>query len=232
MPLASYPPLVSAICPTKNRRKFIPQLLKNFADQTWQSKELLIADDGDDSVADLCSGIPNLRYIRLKEPLTIGAKRNILCEVAQGEIVAHFDDDDWYSPGYIEHHVGTLRRHDVAVTGLYDAPFVNRMTGRAFHYKNSKDYAIGATLCFQRRYWLTHRFQDVNIAEDNLFLRTVQCGEYVFTAGNKLFVGTDHGHNTSPRDYKRSDAFDGSELLSLIGQTKPKTKPSKAKPTD
>ena len=32
----------------------------------------------------------------MPEPMTIGAKTNALCDAAESEIIAHFDDDDFY----------------------------------------------------------------------------------------------------------------------------------------
>ena len=32
----------------------------------------------------------------MPEPMTIGAKRNALCDAAKSKIIAHFDDDDFY----------------------------------------------------------------------------------------------------------------------------------------
>ena len=32
----------------------------------------------------------------MPEPMTIAAKRNALCDAAESEIIAHFDDDDFY----------------------------------------------------------------------------------------------------------------------------------------
>jgi hypothetical protein len=43
--------------------------------------------------------------------MTIGAKRNQLVAEARGEIVAHFDDDDYYAPAYLDTMVGLLESH-------------------------------------------------------------------------------------------------------------------------
>lgn len=196
-------------------------MLRNFQNQDWPSKELLIADDGQDSVADLCEGLPNVRYFRVPTS-TIGAKKNFLCSMAQGEVMSTFDDDDFYARGYLTRHVDSLRRYDVACTGFYEAPFVNRQTGQAFIYRNNIHYCIGATITFTKGLWKCHPFQDLSLAEDNTFLRSI--GDvYRFTHHDGLFIATDHGRNTSPRDYERSDSFDGAALLEQIGHVaKPK----------
>ncbi len=224
MPLQTFPPMVSCIMPTRDRRAFVPHAIENFHRQTWENKELIVVDDGRDPVEDLCQNQPNVRYIRLPEVLSIGAKRNICCEAAKGEIIAHFDDDDWYGPGYLTHQVSTIRQNDVIATGLHTAPFVNRKTRRAFIYRNHPDYCIGATITFRKAHWMTNRFQDWQIAEDNQFVQTLDPGHYLFTDHNGHFIATDHGSNTSPRDYQREDSFDGKDLLAIIGATQSRSK--------
>lgn len=38
----------------------------------------------------------------------MGLKRNIACQLSRGDIIAHFDDDDLYGPGYLTYMVGQL----------------------------------------------------------------------------------------------------------------------------
>ena len=46
-------PLVTCLCLTRNRRGFLPRAIECFVAQTYEERELLIVDDGDDSIADL-----------------------------------------------------------------------------------------------------------------------------------------------------------------------------------
>src|ERR1039458_4443368 len=103
---------VTAICPTYNRRQYIPYMLECFLSQTFTDSELIIVDDGTDSIADLIPDNPRIKHIRLepKQRLSTGAKRNIACEQAQGEFIVHFDDDDWSAPGRIAHQTSELER--------------------------------------------------------------------------------------------------------------------------
>ena len=91
-------PFVSVVTPTRNRRGFVPMLLRLFRAQTWPADrlELVLADDGDDPVGDLVADDPRVQYVRSRRRLTIGAKRNLCASVARGEILVHMDDDDWY----------------------------------------------------------------------------------------------------------------------------------------
>ena len=97
--------VVSCIMPTANRRRFVPLAIRYFLAQDYPNKELLILDDGDDSVADLLPDHPQVRYMREPKGRTLGVKRNRLCELAQGDIIAHWDDDDWHAPFLSTHEV-------------------------------------------------------------------------------------------------------------------------------
>jgi glycosyltransferase involved in cell wall biosynthesis len=67
-------PLVSCIMPTANRRAFVPRAIQYFLRQDYPEKELVILDDGEDSVADLIPADPRIRYLRETRRRTIGAK--------------------------------------------------------------------------------------------------------------------------------------------------------------
>src|ERR1019366_10210549 len=100
------PPLVTAICPTYNRRKYLPTSIALFLKQTFTDSELLIVDDSTESIDDLVPKHPRIRYVRLspssvEKRLLIGEKRNICCAEARGEFIVHWDDDDWQAPDRI-----------------------------------------------------------------------------------------------------------------------------------
>ena len=63
---ASGKPFVSVCTPTYNRRKFIPQLIKCFKNQTYpkQLMEWIVIDDGEDSVEDLFKDVECVKYFR------------------------------------------------------------------------------------------------------------------------------------------------------------------------
>ena len=103
-------PLVSCIMPTYNRRAFVPQAIRCFLRQDYPNCELLVIDDGTEPVADCVPESENIRYVRLDQKMTIGAKRNLACEQARGEFIVHWDDDDWYPPWRV--------RMQVAASGI------------------------------------------------------------------------------------------------------------------
>src|SRR5215510_9238647 len=100
--------LVSCIMATRDRREFIPQALRCFLEQTYENSELIIVDDGKESVADLCHGLPRVRHVQLYRPATTGAKLNISIRRARGEVIQKLDDDGYYHPGFMKLAVARL----------------------------------------------------------------------------------------------------------------------------
>ena len=106
---------VSVITPTFGRERFLPSLYRCFAEQTHEDRELLVYDDSPTPSrfftslsASAALSDPRVRYLHAPARLTIGEKRNRLIELAHGELIAFFDDDDHYAPGYLAAMVAAL----------------------------------------------------------------------------------------------------------------------------
>ena len=54
-----------------------------------------------------------MRYYHATSRLTVGAKRNWLAENASGQILAHFDDDDYYAPNYLTDMISLMGDSDL-----------------------------------------------------------------------------------------------------------------------
>lgn len=106
--------LVSVCTPTFNRRPFIPSMFKCFKHQDYSGLiEWIIIDDGTDKIEDLIatSGIPNIKYYKIDQKISLGKKRNLMHKYAQGDIIIYIDDDDYYPPQRISHAVEQLQRN-------------------------------------------------------------------------------------------------------------------------
>lgn len=106
---------VSVLTATFQRPHYLPHLVRTFKHQTYPDKELVILDDSpvpDANLERLAQSDPEIRYTHIPQRLRLGAKRNLLVEQARGEIVALFDDDDYYAPQYIETMVAHLGDKD------------------------------------------------------------------------------------------------------------------------
>ncbi|HEY6327515.1 MAG TPA: hypothetical protein VIW73_13505, partial [Candidatus Cybelea sp.] len=88
----------------------------------------------------------------------------------RGDLILHWDDDDWYSPGRITYQVhGHKMGQPPDVSGFTCALFVDAAEGKAWR-RNS--FLIGATLCYRKTFWRTHHFLDLNIGEDIAFWKS------------------------------------------------------------
>lgn len=100
---------VSVITPTFGREQFLPLAHRSFLAQTYPNLEWLILDDSPAPSAYL-RGVddPRIRYSHSADRLRIGRKRNRLIAQADGDIIVQFDDDDFYSPKYVDRMVSRL----------------------------------------------------------------------------------------------------------------------------
>ena len=75
-------PFVSVCTPTYNRRKFIPQLIECYKQQTYpkQLMEWIVVDDGEDSVEDLFKDVEGVKYFRVDQKMKLGRKVLVLCQ--------------------------------------------------------------------------------------------------------------------------------------------------------
>ena len=100
-------PFVSICTPTFNRRPFFPYIIKCFEHQTYPraKMEWIIIDDGTDKIEDIVTHIPEVKYFKFDEKMTLGKKRNIAHEKCSGDIILYMDDDDYYPPERVSHAV-------------------------------------------------------------------------------------------------------------------------------
>lgn len=111
-------PTVSVITPSFARESFLQRLEHVVALQSHADLEWLIYDDSTEPspyFSDPAVAHPRpTRYVHSPNRLRIGEKRNRLCELASGELIVHFDDDDYYAPNYVATMVERLAHADLA----------------------------------------------------------------------------------------------------------------------
>jgi glycosyltransferase involved in cell wall biosynthesis len=214
--------MVSCLMPTADRRQFVPLAVACFLAQDHPSCELLVVDDGRDAVRDLVPDDPRVRYLRLDRRLPLGAKRNLACEAAAGEVIVHWDDDDWSAPWRVSHQVGALEREHADVCGLDRVLFYDPCAARAWRYtfpRGGRPWVHGATLCYRKAFWATNRFPDVNVGEDTRFVWGPRLARTIALSDPRFFVGTVHRGNTSPKRTHdpRWAPVPSSEVEALLG---------------
>lgn len=200
--------LVTAIMPTRGRSSLAMVALNSFLDQTYEFKQLLILDDRNDPSFVVPPEFNQVAYLRVDDRLLISEKRNVCCQYAAGEIICHFDDDDWSAPDRIANQVERLFESRGSVTGFHSMLFYEFSTGRAAKFIGHRAYALGTSLMYTRDHWQRHKFrpgiENPNVAEDNQFvIEAVSAGEFTSTDAGQTMVATVHIGNTSPKDMTR-----------------------------
>jgi glycosyltransferase involved in cell wall biosynthesis len=201
--------LVSCIMPTKNRRKWVPRAIACFQAQTYQKTELIVLDNGD-PIKDLVPEAANIRYVRLPGNHTTGNLRNMCCQMAQGEFIAHWDDDDWSHPLRIEEQLASLGGNQVSG---YNQILFHGPEKAVSLYKGAPNYAVGTSLLYRRSWWDANRFPPHKVGEDWDFVKRA-AGRIVIADGTARMVASTHGENTCPRSEK-GDAWHKSTLKAL-----------------
>jgi glycosyltransferase involved in cell wall biosynthesis len=215
-------PFVSVITPTFNRRRFIPSLIACYKHQTYPKEhmEWIVLDDGSDSVEDLfvgpkalTAGLPNVRYIRLEEKKTIGAKRNRLNEEVRGEILVAMDDDDYYPPERVAAAVQAFKKNPGKELAGSSEIYMY-YTDLKLIYKlgpYNPNHATNGTMAWRKSYSLKHRYDEtVTHSEEKSFLEDYK-HPMIQLDPHKVMLVMSHSENTF--DKKKMLEHEGSPFM-------------------
>lgn len=205
-------PLISCLL-VSNRPAFLPQAIRQFMEQSWPNKELVVvADEVDLQFADF----PGVRLFPVEPGLSIGAKRNMAAASARGTILTHWDDDEVYHPRRIETWAKELLASGASLGGVLKHYYLDPV-GNCWQYSSKSPFLHGATLMYRREVWWESHFQERNIGEDASFVRAFAGND--FMADPRVIEFTDpemqaaliHAENTCP---KKIDAEEFLEVAS------------------
>lgn len=202
-----YQPLVSCIMPTANRRLFVPRAIEYFLRQDYPNRELVILDDGADSVADLVPDDPRVRYLRITGQRTLGTKRNECVAVSGGDLIMHWDDDDWMAPNRISYQVEGLLRAGAEVCGVRRMLFYELANGNTWLYDypaNQRAWLAGGSLLYTRGFWKRAPFPSVQVGSDTRFVWRQRLDRAAVLPDSGFYIAMIHPGNTSPKSLKGS----------------------------
>ena len=200
-------PFVSICTPTFNRRPFIPFIIKCFENQTYpkDKMEWIIVDDGTDKIEDLVAHIPQVKYFRYEEKLSLGKKRNITNEKTKGDIIIYMDDDDYYPPERVSHAVETLRKNPKALCAGSSIMYIYfKHIEKMYQFgPYGPNHATAATFAFRKELLTQTKFDETaSVAEEKKFLKGYTI-PFVQLDPKKSILVFSHNHNS----------FDKKELL-------------------
>jgi glycosyltransferase involved in cell wall biosynthesis len=193
--------LVSYIMPTANRRTFVSIAIARFLSQSYEHKELVILDNGSDSIEDLVPVDSRIRYYRETNLRKIGSVRNRACELSRGDFIAHWDDDDWYPSDRLERQIQQLTANAAELCGTSRLYFIDEQRACAWEYaeSGSRPWIAGSSLVYRKTLWQSQPFPEVPVGEDTLFVARLPRKIVHDMADPTLCVATVHRGNTSPK---------------------------------
>lgn len=226
---AELPP-VSILTITRDRRSFIPLAKYCFLAQTYPEHllEWVIVDDGKDPIKDLISDLPNVTYILMDEPRTIGAKRNLGIARAKHDIIVMMDDDDVYPNNSVlsrvAHMLAEPRKECLFSTVLpcYEIHETKSFMNIPPITLPMSKRVSEATMCLTRKFWNDRPFPEIQIAEGDAFIhgREEMCREL---SPQDVIVSLSHRKTTSsrkppPMEVNGSHYGFSDELFTLISE--------------
>ncbi len=188
--------------PTADRRRFVSAAIRCFQAQDYENRELIVLDNGRHAIADLLPDDPRIRYERDNSVRTLGGWRNVACQLARGEIVAHWDDDDWYPTNRISRQVETLLRSEADICGSSRFYCFELDGVRAWEYiyiASPHPWLAGSTLAYKKSCWQRKPFPDLQAGEDARFVWAHANERVIDLADAALCIATIHSDNTSPK---------------------------------
>ncbi|MDX2084221.1 MAG: glycosyltransferase family A protein [Candidatus Melainabacteria bacterium] len=187
---------VSIITPTGNRDGYLQWQYHNICQQTYASWEWLILDNSEQPSAFFLSLTdPRVKYFYFPQAMTVGAKRNLLVQAASGQVIVHFDDDDFYAAHYLAQAVESLKTVDLVKLeswylyapehdfwGYFDADSTHVWAyalhiladrnqpidqTRRFQLDETMRWGYGFSYAYRRTLWESNPFPDRSFGEDH-----------------------------------------------------------------
>jgi teichuronic acid biosynthesis glycosyltransferase TuaG len=105
--------LVSVIIASYNYARFLPEAVRSVQSQTYPHWECIILDDAStdntsDIAADLVRSDSRIRYYRNESNLGVSGTRNRGTALANGELIAVLDADDWWNADKLQAQIGAF----------------------------------------------------------------------------------------------------------------------------
>lgn len=213
-------PLVTCIMPTRKRSEFVPSAIDCFLRQDYPRKQLLIFEEESSSSVPASADI---RHVQTNINIynSIGEKRNAMCSVADGELIAHWDDDDWHAPNRLSTQIGMMLAQGARLCGADRLVFLHNCAHGLFTTHTCpfniaqsdhphawlfrtvrRPWLAGGTLVYERSLWQEHPFTEVSNGEDVAFIDAAhRCGVKIAAVSDpSLYVAMLHDRNTTTRN--------------------------------
>lgn len=205
--LASSYPLVSCIMPTYNRPRFLPHAIRYFLEQDYPHKELIVVDDSAEPAVSLVRDGETVTYVHLPSRWPLGAKRNHAIALSRGQVIMHWDDDDWMARSRIRYQVECLLASDCQMAGLNRILFYDTRGRRLWLYEyasSRRQWLAGGSLCYWKSAWDQKKFREITAGEDTQFVWSAPQLTMTSVPEFSFYVALIHSGNTCAKSLSGS----------------------------
>ncbi|MFC3032915.1 glycosyltransferase [Pseudoalteromonas fenneropenaei] len=218
--------LVSCVMPTCRRAHYLEQSLRYFLRQDYPHKELILVYESESDLPAHFQPPVTVRLCKVPPQTSIGLKRSIGTAMANGHIIAQWDDDDWYSNQRLSIQVEPILNGLADITGLANHGFYDVWRDQ-FWRVEPELYATmfrrsmaGGTLVFTKRFWrqFSLDYCDSSLREDADFM------DEMIGAGARLQVLDGEQHFVYLRHLQNTWSFISGKLIrasAWLKDTKP-----------
>jgi cellulose synthase/poly-beta-1,6-N-acetylglucosamine synthase-like glycosyltransferase len=178
IPISEYPGVSIVTCTM--RGDFMNNIFENYGRQDYPKKELIIVLNNNkmniDDWKKEAEKYDNVRVFQVDEKVTLGNCTNYGVEQSRYEIIAKFDDDDYYGPKFLKESVKAFFYTDAGVVGKR-ASFVYFKKSKILALRNYKyenqyvKHMDGPTMLIKRDVFDKVRFADIPRAIDVQFCK-------------------------------------------------------------
>jgi len=216
-------PFVSLCTPTFNRRPFIPMMIECFKHQDYPKSrmEWIIIDDGTDKIEDLVKDIPQVKYFKYDEKMTLGQKRNLMHEKSSGSFIVYIDDDDYYPPERVSHAIETLQKNPKALcVGSSEMYIYFKHIHKMYQFgPYGPNHATAATFAFRRELLdITSYEETASLAEEKHFLKNYTI-PFAQLNPLKTILVFSHIHNTFDKKILLTQNHDNNPFMKQSDKT-------------
>lgn len=218
-------PYVSIVVPTRNRHHFFDLLMRNWEsiDYPRNKLEMIIIDDSDKKFNGRFPIGVNYNYV--KRSLTLGQKRNMLCEYASHDYIVHMDDDDWYPKESVVCRIRTMLATKKECFGCQKVQCLDLISNQMFEAYDTIFTVSESTMAYTRKFWSTQKWDNKSTSGECLPFINGRIDQICTAPSSFIVVQFSHTSNTINRHVRQetlmsqlnSDSFQ--EDLTLYDST-------------
>lgn len=191
-----------SILVSTNKPKYMDNIFDNYKRQIYKNKELIIILNNNDMDINLwkkkAESYDNTRIFQIDENKDLSDCINFGVSQSSSDLIAKFDDDDYYGPNYLNEAVNAIISTKAGVVGKskYYAYFegIERIGIRKGGSENKyTNYIHGPTLVMKRSIISKYKFKNMSHGADQRFLKDcLKNSIKVYSTSSKNFIYNRH----------------------------------------